>query len=200
MKRLFLSAVFAISVMVATAQTGGTNATTRISKSDKVYLSSVSTSEEIRQLAIQMELNEGQYIKLRDLYRAKNAQVQEINNMYANDAAMRQSKLAAINQDFEKQLAQTVSQSQFSAYLASQGRAPVANPGSIHQAAGYGGQAMEGGAATGTSNNGGVVNPSEPAATEAGTIDNTTGADNEKIKDKRELRKSKMKKEKKVKE
>ena len=120
--------------------------------------------------------------------------------MYANDAATRQQKLQAFNQEFEKQLAQTVSQSQFTAYLASQGRAPVANPGSIHQAAGYGGQALESGAATGTSINGGVVNPNEPAATESGKIDETSGADKEKKRDKREIRKSKMKKEKKVKE
>ncbi|MDB5261271.1 MAG: hypothetical protein JWQ14_552 [Adhaeribacter sp.] len=158
MKRLFFSTALALTVSVAAAQTGGgTTAGNNSARSGKALLSTVSTNDEVRRLATQMQLNEGQYIILRDLNRAKTEQIREINNMYANDAATRQAKLVAANQAFEKQLAQSVSQSQYSAYLAALGRAPEATPGSIHQAGGYGGRSLESGAATGTSINGGAV-------------------------------------------
>ena len=68
MKKLFLSTAFAMSVLAASAQTGGTNVTTRISKSDRDYLVfRLVLTDDIRQLSNQMQLNEGQYIRLRDL-------------------------------------------------------------------------------------------------------------------------------------
>jgi uncharacterized protein YdbL (DUF1318 family) len=202
MKRIFLSAAFAMGVMVAAAQTGGAKPSenTKIVRSNKAYLSVVSTNDEIRHIATQMQLNEGQYIRFRDLSRARNEQIKEINNMYANDAAMRQSKLMAANQEFEKQLAQTISQSQFNEYLASQGRAPEPAPGSIHQAVGYGGRSMEGGAATGTSNNGGAVSSDEviniSTSGDKGNMEYQPAGDENKSKAaKKEGRRGKMKKE-----
>jgi len=151
MKRIVLSAALAMGVLVASAQTSsGTVATN--SKTNNT--SRVSTDAEIRQMANQLQLNEATYIKFRDLNKARNEQLREANNMYANDAAGLKSRVQAINKNFESQLAQSVSEKQFTAYLESQGRTPA---GSGYQAAGYGGNSMESGAATGTSVNGGAV-------------------------------------------
>ncbi len=152
MKRIVLSAAFAMGVLIASAQTvSGTNTT---NSKDNVA-SRVSTDIEIRQRANQLQLNEGKYIIFRDLSKARNEQLSEAQNMYANDAAALTKRVQAINQTFETQLAQNLSQSQFTAYLETQGRVPS---GSGSQAAGYGGVSLEGGAATGTSTNGGAVN------------------------------------------
>ena len=161
MKKLILSTAFAMSVLAVSAQTGGgINTKNEINKSNRDYLSMVSTDNDIRQLSEQMRLNEGQYIRLRDLTRAKNEQIREVSNMYANDAAVRQQKLQALNQEFERQLAQTVSQAQFTAYLETQGRTPANGTNNPMQATGNGGQTLEG-AATGTSLNGGAANTND---------------------------------------
>jgi len=190
MKKLILSTVFALGVLGVSAQHNDT-------RTNKNFLSSVSTSDEIRQLSNQMQLNEGQYIRLRDLSRAKNEQIREINNMYANDATTRQQKLQAVNQDFEKQLAQTVSQEQFTAYLATQGRGPANNAGNNYQATGYGGRSLEGGAATGTSVNGGAVNPNEAGMNNNNNANISANETKEKKKDKaknkKENKRGKMK-------
>ncbi|KAA5547695.1 hypothetical protein [Adhaeribacter rhizoryzae] len=189
MKKLILSIVFVLGVFVASAQNND-------ARTNKDFVSSVSTNDQIRQLSNKMQLNEGQYIRLRDLSRAKNEQIREINNMYVNDATTRQQKLQAVNQDFEKQLAQTVSQEQFTAYLATQGRAPMNNAGNTYQATGYGGQSLESGAATGTSVNGGAANPSD-ANINNNSNTNVNGNDaKEKKKAKKEKRSGKMKSEK----
>ncbi|GEO03690.1 hypothetical protein AAE02nite_13540 [Adhaeribacter aerolatus] len=199
MKKLILSTFFTLSVLAVSAQTeGSAGMAHHTGKPNKDYLSTVSTSDAIRQLSNQMQLNEGQYIRLRDLSRAKNEQVREINNMYANDAATRQQKLQAANQEFERQLAQTVSQEQFTAYLATQGRAPANTAGNNYQATGYGGQSLEGAAATGTSVNGGAVNPNEAGTTNnQGAINANTGSNKEKKAKhiKKENRRNKMKKD-----
>lgn len=152
MKRIILCTAFAMGVFLASAQTGAGNTTT---SSPTSYTSRVSTDNEIRQVATQLQLNEGQYIKFRDLSRARNEQLREANNMYANDAKAYKARVQAINKDFESQLAQSVSQKQFADYLAFQGRVPS---GSNNQASGYGGTSTDGGAAVGTSVNGGAVN------------------------------------------
>lgn len=196
MKKLLLSATFIFGVMAAVAQTGGGTTPGNISaKSNRNYLSSVSTNDDIRQLANRMQLNEAQYIRLRDLTRAKNDQLREINNMYANDPNNRQQKMQAANQEFERQLAQSVSQSQFTAYLETQGRAPGNAMGNTLQATGYGGQSLEGGAATGTSVNGGAVNTNDNGSGNNTMVNavSTNNKERRSDKNKKESRRSKMK-------
>jgi hypothetical protein len=109
----------------------------------------VSTNEEIRSLANQLRLNEGQYIRLRDLSKARQEQIAEINSMYSNDPAMRQAKIQAAQQEFDSQLAQSIGQKSFTAYLQLQGRNPDAS-GAAYQAGGYGGRSLEEGTTMGT--------------------------------------------------
>ncbi|WP_026464456.1 hypothetical protein [Adhaeribacter aquaticus] len=120
MKKLILSSFMLASVLVATAQTNSTESHIQVG----VYNPSrVSTPEEVRQLANQLELNEGQYVKLRDLMRSRQEQISQINSMYANDAQMRERRLQAIQQNFDSNLAQAISPKQFNSYLALTGRA-----------------------------------------------------------------------------
>jgi len=168
MKKIFISAVFVMGVLSASAQTSSSNTNTATTNAN--YASRVSTDKEIRDTANRLQLNEGQYIRFRDLSRARNEQLREANNMYANDAAGLQARLNTINKTFEIQLAQEISSKQFTAYLESQGRANGAI-GTSYQAGGYGGSSLEGGSATGTSTNGGAVNSNTNSS---GTINNST--------------------------
>jgi hypothetical protein len=149
MKKIVLSAAFSFFVLIASAQTSSIATNTK-----SEYTSKVSTDTEIRQMANQLQLNEGLYIRFRDLSKSRNEQLREAQNMYANDAAGLKKRVHAINQEFENQLAQNLSQTQYTAYLASQGRVPTGNN---NQATGYGGVSLEN-SATGTSTNGGAVN------------------------------------------
>jgi hypothetical protein len=111
----------------------------------------VSTNNDIRQLANQLQLNEGQYIRLRDLSKARQEQITEINSMYSNDPDMRQAKIRAAQQEFDAQLAQSVSPKQFTAYLQLQGN-PAGTTGAAYQAGGYGGRSLEESALTAPAN------------------------------------------------
>lgn len=110
----------------------------------------VSTSKDLRLMANKLQLNEGQYIRLRDLTKTRNEQIEEINSMYSNDPAMRQAKIQAAQQEFDNQLAQSVNQKQFTAYLEMQGRSPAESK--AFQAGGYGGRALEEGIEPNTAN------------------------------------------------
>jgi hypothetical protein len=146
MKKVILGAWFAVLTLGAVAQNNAPALTAGIADMPKV-----STNEEIRTLANQLQLNEGQYIRLRDLSKARQEQISEINSMYSNDPSMRQAKLQAAQQEFDSQLAQSISQKQFTAYLELQGRTP-ATSAPAYQAGGYGGSSLEEGATTGTGN------------------------------------------------
>jgi hypothetical protein len=146
MKKVILGAWFAVLGLGAVAQNNAPAVTAGIADMPKV-----STNEEIRTLANQLQLNEGQYIRLRDLSRARQEQIAEINSMYSNDPSMRQAKLQAAQQEFDSQLAQAISPKQFTAYLELQGRTP-ASSGTAYQAGGYGGRSLEESATTGTGN------------------------------------------------
>ncbi|MGV3640579.1 MAG: hypothetical protein ACO1NZ_08685 [Adhaeribacter sp.] len=111
-------------------------------------------------MANKLQLNEGQYIRLRDLTKTRNEQIEEINSMYSNDPAMRQAKIQAAQQEFDNQLAQSVNQKQFTAYLEMQGRSPAESK--AFQAGGYGGRALEEGIEPNT------ANPAPAQATPAG--------------------------------
>jgi hypothetical protein len=173
-----------MGVLVASAQTSSAPVATNAHNN---YTSRVSTDNEIREMANKLELNEANYIRFRDLSRARNEQLREANNMYANDAAGLKKRVQTINKEFENQLAQTFSQKQYTAFLELQGR--VAD-GIGSQAAGYGGSSFESNAATGTSTNGGAVNNANDA--NKPHIMGNSGHENGKVTG--EKRKSKMKK------
>jgi hypothetical protein len=141
MKKVILGAWFAAMGFGVYAQTGSTAAV-----GSTTSMPQVSTSNEVRQLANQLQLNEGQYIRLRDLSKTRQEQITEINSMYSNDPAMRQAKVMAAQQEFDAQLAQAVTQKQFTAYLQLQGRSP-GGAGAAYQAGGYGGRSLEEGTA-----------------------------------------------------
>lgn len=143
MKKLILGAWFALMGLGAFAQNSP--------PAGMQDMPQVSTSAEIRNLANQLQLNEGQYIRLRDLSKARQEQIAEINSMYSNDPAMRQAKIQAAQKEFDSQLAQSIGQKQFTAYLQLQGRTP-ASSSPAYQAGGYGGRSLEEGTTTGTGN------------------------------------------------
>ena len=136
MKRIILGAlIFSINLNVL-AQTNPKK------KPSDNYTSQVSTNEQIRQMATQLQLNEGRYIQFRDINKARASEIAEINSLYANDAAMRQSKLEAVNKQYDAQLAQALTPSQFNAYLQAVGRTADVKDNPL-KAAGYGGRSIE---------------------------------------------------------
>lgn len=136
MKKAILTVCFAGMGFVAFAQTGVAAAPT-----NAAAMPQVSTNSDIRQMANKLQLNEGQYIRLRDLTKVRQEQIDEINSMYSNDPAMRQAKTQAVQQEFDTQLAQSINQKQFTAYLQMQGRDPA--EAKAYQASGYGGRSLE---------------------------------------------------------
>jgi hypothetical protein len=73
---------------------------------------------------------------------------------------MRQAKMQAAQQEFDSQLAQSIGQKQFTAYLQLQGRTP-ASSSPAYQAGGYGGRSLEEGTTTGAGNE--TARPQTPA-------------------------------------
>jgi hypothetical protein len=138
MKKVILGACLTMIGLAAYAQNGTPS---------QADMPQVSTNNDVRQLANQLQLNEGQYIRLRDLNKARQEQVTEINSMYSNDPVMRQAKIKATQQEFDTQLAQSISPKQYTAYLQLQGRSP-GESGAAYQAGGYGGRSLEGTATT----------------------------------------------------
>lgn len=136
MKKAILTVWFAGMGLGAFAQSGAPAAPNWAAD-----MPQVSTNKDIRQMANKLQLNEGQYIRLRDLSKARQEQIDEINSMYSNDPAMRQAKIQAAQQEFDAQLAQSINQKQFTAYLEMQGRSPA--EAKAYQAGGYGGRSLE---------------------------------------------------------
>lgn len=133
MKKLVFSAFLLAGSFNVFAQTVTTSPPTQ-----------VSTNDDIRMLANRLELNEREYILLRDVMKTRNEQIAEVNSMYSNDPVMRQSKLASIDKEYESSLSKNLNTKQYTAYLESQGRAPVST-GTGLEAGGYGGRSLESG-------------------------------------------------------
>ena len=136
MKRIILGAFISAISLSVLAQTN----TKKIAAGN--YTDQVSTNEQIRQMAVQLQLNEGRYIQFREINKARASEVSDINSLYANDAAVRQSKLDAVNKQYDVQLAQALTISQFNAYLQAVGRTSEVKNNSL-KAAGYGGRSIE---------------------------------------------------------
>lgn len=63
-----------------------------------------------------MQLNEGEYIKLKKLNQMRLAQASEAEKMYVDDAEMRDARLKEIDEEFEQQLFTMLNSRQVEAY------------------------------------------------------------------------------------
>lgn len=98
--------------------------------------SEASVDEATRQISKQLNLNEGQYIRLRAANKTKLARLDEIQWQYQDDAAMRDAKLMELESQFESECSRILTPSQLSMYHDEQKRdavpsAPANNEGGI---------------------------------------------------------------------
>ncbi|AKQ45441.1 hypothetical protein TH63_06975 [Rufibacter radiotolerans] len=117
MKKFILSALFLGAIFTAQAQTNltGTAATVRT-------VLSMSATEMSRQMYNDLQLNEGQYVKIKALNQARLDKFSEIEKMYANDAQMRDAKIKEVNAQLDQEFAAILTPKQFTAYLEFDGR------------------------------------------------------------------------------
>ncbi|GAB2536315.1 hypothetical protein [Rufibacter soli] len=122
MKKFILSALFLGAMFTAQAQTNltGTAATVRT-------VLSMSATEMSRQMYNDLQLNEGQYVKIKALNQARLDKFNEIEKMYANDAQMRDAKIKEVNAQLDQEFAAILTPKQFTSYLEFDGR-PVETP------------------------------------------------------------------------
>ncbi|WP_125077721.1 hypothetical protein [Rufibacter latericius] len=167
MKKLLLSALFIGAVYSAQAQTNltGTAAASRA-------VLSMSAQEMSRQMYNELELNEGQYVKLKALNQARFDKFSEIEKMYATDAQMRDAKIKEVNEQLDQEFAQILTPKQFTAYLEMDGRAVATSPSTT------------GTEASSTNTSGGSTTLTTGTATDASTTTGTTttGSANTEIK------------------
>lgn len=74
--------------------------------------------EQTRQLAQKIGLNELEYIKVKNYTYNKLIAIQEVNEMYSNDAEMRVKKLQAIEEEYSKNVVATLTPKQHQNFLA----------------------------------------------------------------------------------
>ena len=168
MKKIILGTLVCMMALSATAQTNSKISPIVAAK----YTSHVSTDDQIRQMATQLRLNEGQYIRFRDVSKARAGQIAEINSLYANDQTMRQAKTDAVNKEYDAQLAQSLSAAQFTAYLTAIGQSPAATNTNL-EATGYGGRTFETGA--------NQVNRAATTENNTQTLDNSSTNSNDNV-------------------
>jgi hypothetical protein len=129
MKKFILSALFLGSVFTVQAQTNlaGTAAATRA-------VLSMSVQEKTRQMYNDLELNEGQYIKIKALNQARFDKFSEIEKMYANDPQQMEAKIKDVNSQLDQEFAQILNPKQFTSYLEMDGRAttPASAPNGMN--------------------------------------------------------------------
>lgn len=118
MKKLILSMFLLGGVISVQAQTNlaGTAATSQ-------SMASMSSTEMTRQMYNDLQLNEGQYIKLKSLNQSKLDRFNEINRMYSNDQQMLKAKMSELNNQLDVEFAEILSPEQFTHYLEQEGRA-----------------------------------------------------------------------------
>src|SRR5689334_11329186 len=69
-----------------------------------------------REMSAKLSLNESDYIKLKSLNQEKFSKATEINAMYANDANMRTSKIAELQNSYDSKLKAFLTPAQLDAY------------------------------------------------------------------------------------
>jgi hypothetical protein len=107
MKKIFTFVLLLFACMTAKAQMADTA---------PVPLKALAT-EQTRELAQKIGLNELEYIKIRNYTLQKMKAIQEINQQYAQDDDMRSKKIAAIEEEYQKNLVATLSPKQHLNYV-----------------------------------------------------------------------------------
>jgi hypothetical protein len=107
MKKIFTSAFLCLALLSAKAQT---------SDASPEQLRAQAT-EQTRDLAQKIGLNELEYIKVKSFTLQKLVAIQDVNEMYSYDADMRTEKLAAIEEEYIKNLVATLSPKQHMNYV-----------------------------------------------------------------------------------
>lgn len=108
MKKIFTSAFLCLALFAAQAQTA---------EPGPEQLKAQAT-EQTRQLAQKIGLNELEYIKVKNFTLQKLIAIQEVNQMYSNDEEMRNKKLAAIEEEYTRNLMATFTPKQHLNYTA----------------------------------------------------------------------------------
>ncbi|MDB5263945.1 MAG: hypothetical protein JWQ14_3228 [Adhaeribacter sp.] len=75
-------------------------------------------TENTRQLAQKIGLNEQEYIRVKAYTLEKLIAAKEINEMYANDAEMRTKKLMAVEEEYQKNVVAVLSPKQSESFVA----------------------------------------------------------------------------------
>ena len=73
-------------------------------------------TEETRQMAQKLSLNEREYITLRKLNQERISQTAEVESMYSNDPSMRDMKIREIDEHFDARLTAVLNPKQLEAY------------------------------------------------------------------------------------
>jgi hypothetical protein len=108
MKKIFTTVILFLAFITAQAQTA---------EPTPEQLKAQAT-EQTRELAQKIGLNELEYIKVKNYTLQKLIATQEIKQMYSNDPDMRDKKLAAIEEEYNKNLMATLTPKQHLNYVA----------------------------------------------------------------------------------
>lgn len=106
MKKIITSAFFAFALFVSVA-----NAQGELSIHDQA-------THIARQMLTEVQLNESEYIRVRNFTIEKMRKAIEIKQMYSNDPVMLQSKLAEAENNYNHNLKEVLSPRQYDNYLA----------------------------------------------------------------------------------
>jgi len=106
MKKIFTTTLLFISLVSVQAADGSFDALR------------AKATEETRVLVQKVGLNEMEYIKVKGLIYNKLVAVKEVTEMYGKNPAMRDKKLQAIEEEFNKNLITTLTPKQHQSYLA----------------------------------------------------------------------------------
>jgi hypothetical protein len=108
MKKIFTSAFLCLALITAKAQTA---------ELTPEQIRAQATAQ-TRELSQKIGLNELEYIKVKSYTLQKLIAIQEVNQMYSNDVEMRNKKLAAIEEEFIKNLVAILTPKQHLNYVA----------------------------------------------------------------------------------
>ncbi len=103
MKKLLFTAAFMLTLSGAAFAQSGSDLDARVASTT-------------RDMSVKLGLNEFEYVKLKNINREKMAKADEISNTFKNDAAMRDQKLAELQNNYDNQLRSFLNNKQMEAY------------------------------------------------------------------------------------
>lgn len=110
MKKLFTSALIALSMFAATA-----SFTASASNDLKINAQAAVIA---RQMVNEVQLNESEYIRVKEYTAEKLERMAQIRTMYSNDPAMMASKIAEAENNYSHNIQAILNPSQFEKYVA----------------------------------------------------------------------------------